>query len=371
MPSTVLAHQRSENLRANRESSKLPTILGIGTAVPPHAVSQQASRRAALQHFGGNLAETKRLLQVFDNGGVENRYLCVPLDWFDSPHSFEEKNSIYIEWAERLAAQAASSCLKSCGVDASAINHLIFISNSGMSTPSVDARLINRLGFDLHVRRTPIFGLGCAGGAAGLSHACQVSRADPENWILMVAVELNSLTFQEKDFTKSNLVASSLFSDGAAAALIQCRGIEEGPRVLAAQSTVWPQTLDIMGWDFTHSGLKVVFSPRIPRLVQEEFKSNIEEFLSGLELGLRDIHHFLLHPGGAKILRAYETTLRINGSGLEISREILRAYGNMSSATILFILQRFLQDNPASSGEYGVCAAFGPGFSSELLLLQW
>lgn len=351
-----------------------PRIVSLGTAVPPHRLTQDACKAIALRLFRKGMREAERLMPVFSNVQVDQRFLCVPEEWFDREHSFDETNRKYIEWAERLSCSAVQACLDQAGLAPRDVDHLVFVSTSGMSTPSIDARMINRMGFRGQIKRTPIFGLGCAGGAAGLSRACDMARADPGQRILLVAVELSSLTFQFRDFSKSNLVAASLFSDGAAAVLVEegpTRGNGAGPRVLATRSTLWPDTLDVMGWDFTQTGLRVIFSREIPQIIADYIRGNVEEFLASRDMSMADLSHFVLHPGGAKVLSSFQRTMELEEGQLEHSRWILQHYGNMSSPTLLFILERYCRQTPPQPGEYGLCTAFGPGFSAELLLMRW
>ena len=350
----------------------MPKLVSIGVAVPPHSVSQRSIRDLARGHFQEGIRDIGRLISVFDHVQVNRRFFCVPVEWFGQPHTFEERNQLYNRWAEDLSSEAIQNCLEPQGICPSQVDHLLFVSTSGLSTPSVDARLINRLAFDRHVCRTPIFGLGCAGGAAGLARCQQLAKADPQVLILLVAVEISSLTFQAGDFSKSNLVASALFADGASAVLVagDSRGLE-GPEIVDTQSTIWPDTLDVMGWDFSSRGLSVIFSKSIPFLLRKFVRENVDGFLSRSGQTISSLSHFAIHPGGAKILESMCESLQISEDSLEISRSVLEEYGNMSSPTVLFILQRLLENGGPSAGDLGLAAAFGPGFSSELLLLKW
>ena len=350
----------------------MPRVAAVGTAVPPFHYNQQEIRQSAQQHFQGNLERIRSLITVFDNVQVRQRFFCVPLEWFRRDHTFSEKNEEYIRWSERLSIEAIEDCLNRAGVGPEQIDHLIFVSTSGVSTPSIDARIINKLRFDSHIKRTPIFGLGCAGGAAGLSRCHDLAKGAPEERILLVSVELSSLTFQFQDYSKSNLVASALFSDGAAAVLVcgdQCA--EPGIQVVDSLSTLWPNTLDVMGWDFSETGLSVIFSPEIPRILATHIKATLCEFLKRNDLSLKDLSHFIIHPGGAKILLTFEKLLNLTDGKLDSSRAILENYGNMSSPTMLFILEHLSREGSPEQADYGLCAAFGPGFSAELILLRW
>ncbi len=350
----------------------MPKIVAIGTAVPPHAASQFRIQEHAARHFANGRRDVARLLKVFENVRIKQRYFCVPQDWFDRQHSFQERNDTYVQWAERLSTRAIAQCLDRAGIEASQIGHLVFVSTSGVATPSIDARLINHFGFSPHVRRTPIFGLGCAGGAAGVGRAADLAKAASRQRILMVAVETSSLTFQPDDFSKSNLVASALFADGAAAVLISGDETEDaGVELVDSLTTIWPKTLQVMGWEFTQTGLKVVFSKSIPHLLARHIRENILQLLEPRGLDLEHLKHFAIHPGGAKVLESFQASLQLENGSLDHSRFILENFGNMSSPTMLFVLERILAAGGAQRGEYGLGAAFGPGFSSELLLLRW
>ena len=350
----------------------MPRIVSVGVAIPPNAVSQVELRELAKSHFRPAIWDISRLISVFDNVRVDQRHFCVPVEWFQEPHTFEDRNGLYNRWAEDLSADAIQQCLDPLEIHPSQIDHLLFVSTSGFSTPSIDARLINRLGFDSHVSRTPIFGLGCAGGAAGLARSYQLARIDPQALVLLVAVEISSLTFQMGDLSRSNLVASALFSDGAGAVLVAGRDrIWEGPEITDIQSTLWPDTLEVMGWDFSSRGLEVIFSKSIPFLLRKLLRENVEEFLDRSDMTISSLRHFAIHPGGAKILESICESLQISAEDLKDSQAVLEQYGNMSSPTVLFILKRLLEDDRPSKGDPGLAAAFGPGFSSELLLLRW
>ena len=350
----------------------MPRVVAIGTAVPPFCFEQRDIRELARRHFQEKLERTQSLISVFDNVQVHRRFFCVPLEWFDRHHTFSEKNEEYIRWAERLSIEAIERCLDKADLGPRDVDHLVFVSTSGMSTPSIDARIINRLGFDTHTKRTPIFGLGCAGGATGLTRCRDLAKGAPDRKILLVSVELSSLTFQSTDYRKSNFVASALFADGAAAVLV-CGDAcpEEGVDMVDNLSTLWPDTLDLMGWDFSETGLSVVFSKNIPRMLDQHIRENISEFLTRNQINLQDLTHFVIHPGGAKILLAIRNALELSEGMLDSSRFILENYGNMSSPTILFILEHLMRKRSPEKTDWGLCAAFGPGFSSELILLRW
>ncbi|BBL78538.1 chalcone synthase [Rubrobacter xylanophilus] len=344
-----------------------PAILAVSTAVPPHRVAQAEAKEFARALFSASHRDIDRLLPLFDNVRVEGRNFCVPREWFERDHSFPEKNALYEEWALELSEKAARRVLDRAGVGPEEVGAIFLVSSTGLSTPSLDSRLIFRLGLSPHVRRVPVWGLGCAGGAAGLALAAGHVRSRPGQIVLLVAVELCGLTFVRGDLSKSNLVATSLFADGAAAVLL---GEGEGPRVIGGHSTVWPGTEDVMGWDVVEEGLKVRFARSVPRLVEERMAQSVEAACRACGLEARELRHHLLHPGGAKVIEAYGRVLEVGARELELSLGVLREFGNMSSATVLFVLERFLEDYPAGSGEAGIVSALGPGFAAEHALFR-
>jgi alkylresorcinol/alkylpyrone synthase len=363
----------------------MPIVAGLRTAAPPHVLSQAEIKPFVTALFRESLGkDVDRLGQVFDSSGIRTRHVAMPLEWFERDRGFAEKNACYVEGALGLAARAAAGCLERAGVLATDVDHIVLASTTGLATPSLEARLVNRLGFRSDCKRTPLWGLGCAGGAAGLARAAEFALADPEALVLFVAVELCSLTFQRNDFSRENFVATALFADGAAAVLLAGRAATprlngHGPlgertaaprlQVVRAASRIRPDSLGVMGWDVNDDGLKVVFSRDIPRLVREWVGPEIESFLRGQGLGWNDISHLAFHPGGPKVLRSYEEELGLPASALEAAREVLADFGNMSSPTCLFVLERLLEQG-VSPGEKILVAALGPGFAAEMVLLS-
>jgi len=363
----------------------MPTLAGLSTAAPAHVLLQGEIKPFVTALFRESLGkDVNRLGAVFDAAEIRTRHVAMPLAWFERDHGFAEKNAAYVEAALELAARAASSCLDRAGVTASDVDHIVLASTTGLATPSLDARLVNQLGFRGDCKRTPLWGLGCAGGAAGLARAAEFALADPEALVLFVAVELCSLTFQRNDFSRENFVATALFADGAAAVLLAGSAATSklnghGPlghapaaprlEVVCAASRMRPDSLDVMGWDVNDDGLKVVFSRDIPRLVAEWVGPEMASFLAQRGLAWSDISHLAFHPGGPKVLRSYQEELGLPALALEASREVLATYGNMSSPTCLFVLERLLEQG-VSPGERILVAALGPGFAAEMVLLQ-
>jgi alkylresorcinol/alkylpyrone synthase len=353
-----------------------PRILAVATATPRYSYSQKEVRAFAARLFSGLLSEAPRLLDVFDHAEIETRHLCVPIEWMEEPHSFAEKNARYVEEAVNLGSEVTRRVLERAHLDATDVDHVLFMSSTGISTPSIDALIANRIGFRGDTRRTPVWGLGCAGGAAGLSRARDFALADPDARVLVIALELCSLTFLISDMSKRNLVAASLFGDGAAAVIVGGSRVPARSRdtralsLRASHSTLWKDTVDVMGWELEESGLRVVFSRSIPNIVVEHVPPSLNAFLASQGLTLADVRHVIAHPGGIKVLRAYMDALGLDAGALVHARNVLRAFGNMSSPSCLFVLERFLASGDIAEGDHGVVMALGPGFSSEYVLVR-
>ncbi|QGG49312.1 type III polyketide synthase [Heliorestis convoluta] len=354
-------------------------ILAVGTAVPEQVVRQSEARLFAQEFFKEEFKDMHRLLQVFERSKIEKRHFCMPSSWFEKKVSFSEKNKLYQEQGLTLGTKAVEKCLQKAGLSAQDIDGIVFVSSTGIATPSLDMYFANLLGLKAEVRRMPLWGLGCCGGAVGLSRAAELAKATPGKNILLLTLELCGLTFMHSDRSKSNLIATALFADGAAAALLSQESndtkesrtiVQAGPTILDWQSHYWPESLDVMGWDLTDDGLQVVFSRHIPSLVKKEIKNIVEPFISRHKLTFDQIDFLIAHPGGLKVLDAYEEALGLEYEKTELSREILCQYGNMSSATVLFVLEETMKREP-KKGSYGLLTALGPGFCSELLLVQW
>ena len=248
----------------------MPRIAAIATASPPHRLRQSEARAMARAFFAPAIRDVDRYLGVFDNAAIDTLALAVPPAWFAEPHGWGECNDRFIDVARDLGAEAARRCLDEAGLGPQDVDHLIFVSTTGLAAPSLDARIMAALGMRPHTRRTPIWGLGCAGGAVGLSRAAEYVRAYPNQRALLVCVELCSLTFRFDDRSVRNLVAASLFADGAAAVLVEGEDLPgTGPQIVDSESTLFPDSLDLMGWDIGDGGMRVVFGARIPRVVAE------------------------------------------------------------------------------------------------------
>lgn len=361
----------------------MPSIISVAEVLPPFEIKQEQVCEFSRNLFAESFKDIERLLKAFPNGQIEKRHFVKEIDWYQLEHSFEEKNDAFIESAVTFGKEAVIKCLHddfflNKPVPYEEIDAIFFITTTGIATPSIEARIMNQLPFNQHTKRIPIWGLGCAGGAAGLSRAAEYCMAYPKAKVLVLAVELCSLTFQRNDRSKSNLIGTSLFADGIACALIcgdssnidDYRKKTTFPSIVAADSKLMPDSLDVMGWDVKNEGLFVVFSRDIPQIIQNWLKPVITSFLAQKHLDLGKLDYLIAHPGGKKVLEAYRQVLDLPETMTEISSEVLRQFGNMSSATILYVLRRVMQLD-ISRGSYGLCTALGPGFSSELLLLRW
>ena len=345
-----------------------PRLVSLATATPAYDLDQDVVAAHAGELFAASHGGQERLAPIFRNAAIETRQVSAPVDWFLAPHSFSERNDLFLKTAVDLLAQAARKAIGEAGLTPADIDTIVTVCSTGIATPALDARLMEILPFRRDVARLPIFGLGCAGGVLGLSRAAAMAKADPDAHVLLLVVELCSLTFRHADRSKSNLVATALFGDGAAAAVVSCRPDYAGKPVIGAGGEhTWPDSLDVMGWDIADDGLKVVFSRDIPSLVREEFRAVVDAFLARQGLSLDDIDGFVCHPGGAKVLHALETVFDLPLGNLVHAREILRQHGNMSAVTVLFVLKRALD-----AGETGrlLLTTLGPGFTAGTLLME-
>ncbi len=350
--------------------ARRPCLTALATAVPCYDLAQDVVAERAASVFASAEGGFHRLASVYRNAEIEHRHACMPMEWFEQEHSFAERNSLFLEHATDLLAQAAAKALDEAGLKAEDIDTLVTVSSSGIATPGLDARLLARLPFRADVQRLPVFGLGCVGGVIGLSRAAALAQAAPRSRVLLLVVELCSLTFRRRDRSKSNIVATALFGDGAAAAIVTCRddpGASAAPRLGPWGEHTWPDSLCVMGWDVADDGLRVVLSQDIPTLVREDLRPVVDAFLSRNEITWRDIDDFICHPGGAKVLDALEECFELQRGALVHARNTLRKHGNMSAATVLFVLRAGL-DN-ALRGRH-LMTSMGPGFTAGMLIVE-
>lgn len=348
-----------------------PRLTALATATPPYDLLQPEVAGHAARLFASVEGGFHRLAGVYGNAQIARRHSCVPIAWFLEEHGFAERNALFLEHATALLAEAAAKALDQAGLRPADIDTLVTICSSGIATPGLDARLMQRMAFRADVQRLPIFGLGCVGGVIGLARAAALAAAEPRSRVLLLVVELCSLTFRRQDRSKSNIVATALFGDGAAAAVVTCRlgdrGAADAPALGPWGEHTWPDSIDVMGWDVADDGLKVVFSRDIPTLVREDLRPVIDRFLAQHGMALADIGQFLCHPGGAKVLDALEECFELQQGDLKFARDTLRDHGNMSSATVLFVLRAALD---ARARGLHLMTSLGPGFTAGMLVLD-
>jgi alkylresorcinol/alkylpyrone synthase len=354
----------------------MSVIVSTTTAFPKHYYPQGTLLATAQQEWKRKRASiVKPLEQFYTNVKVNGRYLAWPLERYKTPTTFEERNNAYIETALELGEQTICALLDQAGMSPQEIDQLTTVSTTGIAVPSLDARLMNRIPFARGMKRLPLFGLGCMGGAAGIARMADYLQGHPQEAVILFAVELCSLTIQRDDLSLANLIASGLFGDGAAAVLMVGEEhplAQSGmPRVIDSQSQFFPQTEHIMGWDVTNSGFKVLLSADIAALARSEVRPSMEAFLDRHDLTIADIDYWLVHPGGPRVIQALEDGLDLPDEALTLSWETLAEAGNISSASVLVILDKFMKRSQPKAGEYGMLMAMGPAFSAELVLLQW
>ncbi len=343
------------------------SVIAVATASPPHRLPQPELRAFARRFFARDFPAIDRLLPAFDNSGIGERQMASPIEWFDEPHTFTEKNEVYRRCALALSQQAGAEALRRAELRAEELGALVFVSTTGIATPSLDSFLVQSLGMSRAAVRLPIWGLGCAGGAAGLARAADLTRALGKP-VLLIAAEVCSATFVHGDRSKSNLIATALFGDGAAAVVL--RPGAEGLQVLGSHSHLIDDSEDIMGWTLEPQGLRVRFARSIPNLVRDTVPTFKRASAQAAGVDAAAVEHYVLHPGGAKVLAAYESALGVPRARIESAYTVLREHGNMSSPTLLFVLERFMRETPRS-GAAGLMLGLGPGFAAEGVVFRW
>lgn len=347
-------------------------ILSVAAAFPEQYYSQAQTLAILDQQWQAAPQARTRIASFHDNAGVEGRHLALPLERYPHLIDFSERNREYIRCAVELGERALGAALREAELPAGELGHLFFVSVTGMATPSIDARLMNRMKLNPGLKRTPIFGLGCVAGAAGLARAADWARAYPESSVALLSVELCSLTWQRDDLSVPNLIACSLFGDGAAALVLAGDGgARRGPRVVGSRSRFYADTEHVMGWDIGTQGLKVVLSAGVPELVRQHVRADVDAFLAEHGMVRGDVQHWLLHTGGPRVLEAFQAALELSPQDLEFSWQQLRKNGNLSSASVLLVLGDLWRTRRPGAGERGLLMAMGPGFCSEMVLLEW
>lgn len=340
-------------------------IISLSTAVPEHIVETDMVRREFSKTFGRAGSLFEYLLPIFGNSGIKQRYSVCPAEWFYKDNSWPERTAEFMRGGKALFKTAATEALDKAGVAAREIDTIVTVCTTGIATPSLEAHVMDEMGFRSDVKRVPVFGLGCAGGVTGLSLAARLAAAEPGKRVLLVVIELCTLAFRMDELTKANIVATAIFGDGAAAAVLQA-----GPGGLSAiehaGEHTWPDSLDVMGWRIDPVGFGAIFSRDIPALVEKELRPVADAFLTRHKLALEDIDTFSFHPGGAKVITALEQAFHLDQGRLQDEREVLAGYGNMSAATVLFVLAKGLREKARGRRMLGT---LGPGFTASFMTM--
>jgi alkylresorcinol/alkylpyrone synthase len=373
---------------APRRAEPVPVVRALRVGNPEHDAAQADMLRAATEHFPG-VYRSDAMIGVFENAKIEHRQLARPVEWYLEPRSFADKNAVYVDEALDLAERLATEALQDAGITPADVDAVVFVSSTGISTPSLDAYLIQRMGINPGVARLPLWGLGCAGGGAGLSRSADLVKAGYRN-VLLVSVEFCSLTFQLGDESKSNFIGTALFADGGAAAVLGAADPIPGGRVAAAgavsgyptddqygdalltivssHSTLVPDSAAMTGWDVVEEGFKLRLSPEIPTMMALHLRDMVDASLAEVDWTLDSIDTVVIHPGGSKVITGYELVLGLGEHTLDSARKVLREHGNMSSPTVLFVLAEALKAGPRGRG---LISATGPGFCAEHLLVEF
>ena len=348
------------------------TIAGVQSALPEHQYDQRVLLSALQRHWGPKVDNPVFMERLQARVGVNTRHLALPLEEYYDLKTWGKANNHWIDVATKLGEKALCGALARAGLAASDLGAIFFVSITGISSPSIDARLINRMNLPVNIKRVPIFGLGCVAGAAGISRAADYVLAYPRQVAAVLAVELCSLTLQQEDLSVANLISSGLFGDGAGAVLVAGAEREaNGPEILATRSVFYPNSAHVMGWDISEKGFRIVLSREVPEVVHDHLASDVDEFLEDEGLSRSDIGSWVLHTGGPRVLEATAAALGLEEGALAASWECLRRTGNLSSASVLLVLEEVMMKRRPAVGTYSILAAMGPGFCSELVLLRW
>lgn len=335
-------------------------LMAVATASPPFELRTEDVIEEATRIFAGRHRDFERMMPVFANTGIRLRQSVRPYSWFRQDQGWPERTEAYIDGATDLFRKAAGEALAQAGMEPGEIDTIVTVSSTGVATPSIEARVMHGMGFHKNVSRIPVFGLGCAGGATGLALASRLAQTPPSN-VLLVVIELCTLAFRPDEMTKSNIIATALFGDGAAACVLSGRKKDGLAAIEFSGEHSWPDTLDIMGWRMDPQGFGAIFSQRIPDFVTQELRAAADGFLDRNGLTVDDIGQFVFHPGGAKVISALEQVFHLDQGTLEIERQVLADHGNMSAPTVLFVLKEALK-KPFTGRRF--LSALGPGFTS-------
>lgn len=312
----------------------------------------------------------RKVLKIFEGAAVDKRYAIMDIEAVFTATSFEEKNAIYVREVKKLGTGVVQKALNKSGWAADSIDYIITVSCTGIMIPSLDAYIVNELKLRPDVLRLPVTEMGCAAGVSGLIYAANFLRANPGKRAAVIAVESPTATFQHNDFSMANMVSAAIFGDGAACVLLTSEPESSGPRIIGEEMYHFNNATHLMGFDLTNTGLKMILDPEVPEMISSHFPKIIYPFLAKLDSSIEKVDHLIFHPGGRKIVQTVEQLFGQLGKSIEDTRETLRLYGNMSSATVLYVLERFMEKE-IDEGEQGLILSFGPGFSAQRVLLEW
>jgi alkylresorcinol/alkylpyrone synthase len=347
-------------------------IVSAASAFPKHRYEQRVITGALREFWRDRISHPTMLERLHAHTGVDYRHLVLPLKAYERLDRWGKANTVWIDAAQHLGRTAICRALTAQGLTVRDLSAIFFVSVTGVASPSIDAKLVNALHLSPNIKRVPIFGLGCVAGAAGLARAADYVRGFPDQVAVLVSVELCSLTWQKDDLSIANLISTGLFGDGAAAAIVAGKDTSfDGPEILATRSIFYPDTEKVMGWDISEKGFQIMLSADVPKMVQSHLRKDVDSFLSDHGLRREDIASWIIHTGGPKVLEAVQESLQLPPDALAKSWDCLRRVGNLSSASVLVVLEDVLRDGGGEPGTYSVLAAMGPGFCSELLLLRW
>jgi alkylresorcinol/alkylpyrone synthase len=347
-------------------------IAGVGSAFPKHYYEQEALVGALKNDWRHRLPNPDILDRLDESMKVDGRYTAHTIDFYENMSTFGQANDAWIEVGLEIGEKALCRALVGAGIEPRDLSAIFVTSVTGIAAPSLDARLVNRMGLSPNIKRIPIFGLGCVAGAAGISRAADYVRGYPDQAAALLSIELCSLTLQRDDLSMAHLISALLFGDGAAATVVCGAEVDSsGPEILATKSTLYPNSERVMGWDISEKGFKIVLSPEVPETVLKHLGNDVDEFLAEQRLTRADVSSWIMHTGGPKVLEATACALGLTPKDLEASWECLRKVGNISSTSVLLVLEDVYKRRRPAPGSLSILAAMGPGFCSELVLLRW
>lgn len=346
-------------------------ICGVAKAIPPyHRETAEIIPLVGVWLQGQEERFRRKVKKIFTNAAVDKRYSIMAPEEVFTTTSFENKNDIYTKAAIELGEMALSDALSKSGWAPESLDFIITVSCTGIMIPSLDAYLINRLNLRQDITRLPVTEMGCAAGISGMVYATNFLKANPGKRAAVIAVESPTATFQLDDYSMANVVSAAIFGDGGACVLLSSKEEDQGPKVLDTGMYHFFDAEQMMGFKLTNTGLKMILDPTVPETIAAHFPQIIDPFLERNELKIDDINHLIFHPGGKKIVQTVEGLFGERGKNIDDTKEVLRLYGNMSSVTVLYVLERFL-NRKITAGDYGLMLSFGPGFSAQRILIQW